>query len=166
MPKRGEGSEVSPAEVRQRPGEQEPSADAAILEGIVFFIPERCADASAARIVGEEDIPCVVDHWRGGMRFGMRGIGMATVEGLTVPTGLDEGKRPDDQECCDFHVRIHPSLYRHPLAIGSNRPDYIGAVKVVDVGSVEGPPGLAGAGGIPFAIPGSRPLNPGARGGP
>jgi hypothetical protein len=56
-----EGGEIVPPEVAPRPGGQDPGADDAVLEGILF-LPEGGAKRSRALIAGEEEIPRRLDH--------------------------------------------------------------------------------------------------------
>ncbi len=90
--------------------------------------------ASGGPIVGNGIIPFVLDHGGGRKFLGMRGRCVAGRGGLTVPGGLQERKRPQDQEWNEPHVQKHafpflPSVsgQRLTLAImpvrsrGSNR---------------------------------------------
>jgi hypothetical protein len=70
-----QGMEVSPPWVSTRPGGQEPAGEETVLER-VFFIRDTQADASAARILGEGDLPCSLHRERGDMRSVMRNTGL------------------------------------------------------------------------------------------
>ena len=73
-----------------------------ILERI-FFIPERCTQASAW-IVREEDIARALNHDRGDVGLGMRGDRIARRKGAILPFRREEGERPENQEWDDLHV--------------------------------------------------------------
>jgi hypothetical protein len=109
------GKTVSLLKISPRPGQQSPVDEGAVLEKILL-IRERWAEALAARIVEQGNISDLWHHQRGDLHFGMGSTGRAsTAQGLTVPTGLEDGKRPDDQEGGDCHVRKYPSVFRHRL---------------------------------------------------
>jgi len=108
----GEAGEAVPPQVAPRRGEQEPSIEEYVVERILF-LEGRCVDAPPARITGEGNIPRPLDHGRDQVNSGMRGV--AREGGLIVPAGREERKRPDDQECCEFHIPRHSFSRRHRL---------------------------------------------------
>jgi hypothetical protein len=72
------------------------------------------------------------------VRLGVRSTGLTgTAWGLTMPTGLEEGHRPDDQEGDGFHVRNIPLQFAIRSAQSSYTAHCIVPVKIVDLGSFE-----------------------------
>jgi hypothetical protein len=116
---------------KQRSREQEPGIEKDVRERIVFlfFIPERSAEAWAARIARRGMIAGLPNDRRAD------GSGVrpptATVDRLTEFSGVNERNRPENHERDDFHVRKGPSLFTKKLAIVPHSSHYIVSVKRV-----------------------------------
>jgi hypothetical protein len=122
------GRDVIPPECPPEAGVGEPIVEEEIVEGFLFFIPERCAEDSTARVAGEGNTPRRLDHSR---------VGVVSGGGSSVANGRLEGKQTEDQERHDLHFREHPSPSRHPWAIDPIRPPLYHPVKPIQQEFVE-----------------------------